>query len=159
MDSPLILFGFLSVFHLVGAATMGSAVRDIWRGLRSSHGKKLKLVPKFFLLIWSALFGCMPLILGLQLVPDERRSLFVFGEIAVWSGAFLVALLARNVAKDFLQAFQQREVTFILVGGIGVLIGAVVAALGRRLLWGGLFLVGGMIVMIVGLRRLFQEPG
>jgi hypothetical protein len=154
MDDRLVTFGFLSVFHIIGAATMGSALRDAWRGL---HGEKINVISTIIFVIWSAIFGCMPFFFGLRYALVGSQPLFLLGEIAVWSSAFLLILLARDRVSDFLRTFQQGDVSLITLGGVSFIIGAALVALGQRWLSGGLFLIVGAAFVASGLWRLFQE--
>jgi hypothetical protein len=162
MDNPLASLAFLSLFHIVGAATVAKAVRSLWGGL---HDQKLGAVGGALpLAVWGAVFGCLPCSFGLQLATKAGGTpLVLFGEAAVWGSAFLIALLAGDAIAGWLRSFFNADVAFIAFGGLFMLVGVGVGFLAGRsepfsgLLVGGLFTLVGGVVFAIGLLNLLKE--
>ncbi len=79
MDSPLILFAFLSLFHILGGGVLGVAMRGLRMRPAGTRGCGINVG----LTIWALGFGCAPLFMGLQapwLLPFQLLELaVVFG--------------------------------------------------------------------------------
>jgi hypothetical protein len=159
VDNPWLLFAFLSLFHIIGAAVLASALRTFWRGLHEGvvHGCQV-----VFTTIWAAMFGGIPFIFGIGFASDSGTPLFVLAQVAVWGGTFLAVLLAEDVLKETLQSFLHQEMALMLVGSpflLGGLSMIVFARgeeqLGTRLTGGISMLVGG-VIFTLGLLRLLK---
>jgi hypothetical protein len=161
MDSPWLLFIFLSVFHVIGAAVLANALRDLWHDVREGG---LRGCRPAFLTIWAAMFGCLPFGFGIGFAGAETGTpLLLLGEILVWTSAFLVALLAKQALKRFLEPFLHQETLLMLFGGGFMTAGVSVASLVREeegfsgLLIGGIFMLVGGAIFAYGLWRLFRS--
>jgi hypothetical protein len=160
VDNPWLLFAFLSLFHIIGAAVLASALRKFWRGL---HGGAVHGCQVIFTTIWAAVFGGIPFVFGVGFASsDSGTPLFVLAQVAVWGGTFLAVLLAEDVLKETLQSFFHREMALMLVGSSFLLGGLSMVAfargegqLGTRLTGGISMLVGG-IIFTLGLLRLLK---
>jgi hypothetical protein len=76
MDSPLILFAFLSLFHILGGGVLGVAMRGLRLRPAGTRGCGINVG----LTIWALGFGCAPLFIGLQapwLFPFQLLELAV----------------------------------------------------------------------------------
>jgi hypothetical protein len=163
MDNPVVALAFLSVFHLVGAATVAKAVRIVWGGLRGDKklGEAASALP---VAVWGAVFGCLPCGFGLQLATKEGGTpLVLFGEAAIWGSAFLIALLAGDAITGWLHSFFNADVALVAFGGLFMLTGTGVGVLVGRsellsgLLVGGLFTLVGGVFFAIGLWNLLKE--
>jgi hypothetical protein len=162
MDNPVVALAFLSVFHIVGAATVAKAVRSLWGGL---HDKRLGAIGGALpLALWGAVFGCLPCSFGLQVATKEGGTpLLLFGEAAIWGSAFLIALLAGDRIAGWLRSFFNADVALIAFGGLFMLTGMGVGVLAGRdeppggLLAGGLFFLVGGVFFAIGLANLLKE--
>lgn len=160
VDNPWLLFGFLSLFHIIGAAVLASALRTFWRGLHEGvvHGCQV-----VFTTIWAAMFGGIPFIFGIGFASsDSGTPLFVLAQVAVWGGTFLAVLLAGDILKETLQSFLHQEMALMLVGSPFLLVGLAIIAfapgegrLGTRLT-GGIFVLVGGITFLLGLSKLLK---
>ncbi len=68
MDSPPVILGFLSIFHVIGAVILANSLRRVWSGLRD---KGRGVCRALFSVVWGAMFGCMPFIIGIELATEE----------------------------------------------------------------------------------------
>jgi hypothetical protein len=161
VDHPLLLFGFLALFHIIGAAVLAGALRELWQGLREGDISGCQLV---FKTIWATMFGGLPFLFGIQFATGESGSiLFLVGEVSVWTAAFLVTLLAQQAMRRALEPFLRQEFLLILFGGSFVLTGATLITFWSRvdrhvgLLTGGIFALVGTAILGFGLWRLLKS--
>ena len=162
MDNPLVLLGFLSIFHIIGAVALAHGLRGIWNW---QQNRERGLGNSFFFVLWGAMFGCMPFAFGLGLAAENEvgTSLVLLGQVIVWGSAFLIALLAWDEVLDWLQPFLQPEMFLIAFGGVFMMVGAVTGSLVIRddllfgLLFGGIFLLVGGLILAIGVWRLVKE--
>jgi hypothetical protein len=130
MDNPWLLFGFLSVFHVIGASVLANAVRDLWDNVR---GKDPQGCRAAFLIIWASMFGCLPFTFGISFAGSQDGTpLVLAGQVAVWTGTFLTILFAREAVKSFAAPFLHHETMLMLFGGAFIVVGAAVAAFLRE---------------------------
>jgi hypothetical protein len=160
VDNPLSLFGFLSLFHIVGAAVLGDALRELWHGLREGDVSGCQLM---FKIIWATMFGGLPFLFGIQFASSEDGTiLFLVGEVVVWTAALVTTLLAKQAIRKALGPFMSQEILLMLFGGSFLLTGvALMSFLTRedridRLLTGGIFALVGAAVFGFGLWRLLK---
>jgi len=161
MDNPWLLFVFLSLFHIVGAAVLGNALRGLWRNLREGN---LEGCRSAFLVVWGAMFGCLPFAFGISLMSQERgMRLLLLGQILVWTSAFLGVLLAQKALRKALEPFLHQETLLMLFGGVFVVVGVGVVSFMVRegelggLLAGGFSTLIGAAVFGYGLWRLLRS--
>lgn len=161
MNNPWVLFAFLSIFHIIGASVLASALRELWHDLRDGCPRGCRLA---FLTLWAIMFGCLPLGFGIDFAGTETGTpLFLLGQILVWVSTFLVAFLAGQALKDFLEPFPRQETLLMLLGGAFVVAGGVVASLMAdeeglsRPVIGGLFALVGSTIFVYGLRSLLRS--
>lgn len=161
MDNPLVLLGFLSTFHVIGAVALANGLRGMWIWLRSKEQGPGRAV---FFVVWGAMFGCMPFAFGVGLATDKEAGtpLLLLGEAVVWGVAFLAALLFWDEVVDWLRPFLHPNIFLVGFGGIFMLVGAVAASFVIRddllfgLLFGGIFVFVGGIVFALGIWNLLK---
>ncbi len=114
----LAMLGFVSIFHIIGGAAIGSGLR------RLSHGFALQ--PIFFI-VWGVFFGVLPLYIGVSELTAKGFPLFFAAEIMVLLGTIL---LVAFVPDWIAEAFQSQNIYLILFGSVFLLtgIGAGIAA-------------------------------
>ena len=161
MDSPWLILGFLSIFHVIGASVLANAVRDLWQDVRERDAQGCRAA---FLMIWALMFGCLPFTFGISFAGSEDGTpLVLAGQIAVWAGTFLTVLLARDAVKRFAAPFLHHETMMMLFGGAFIVVGAAVAVFLREdeqtaaLLTGVTFTVIGSGVFGYGLWKLLKS--
>ena len=162
MDNPLVLLGFLSIFHVIGAVALANGLRGVGNWLRN---KEQGLGNGLFFIVWGAMFGCMPFAFGLSLATDQERGTFLvlLGEAIVWGITFLVALLFWDDVIDWLRPFLHPTTFRVGFGGIFMLVGATTAAFVVRddllfgLMFGGIFMLVGGIIFALGIWNLLKE--
>jgi len=161
MDSPWVLVLFLSVFHVIGAAVLARALRDLWRNLRERKPEGCRSV---FLIVWAAMFGCVPFAFGFDFAGAEGGTwLLVAAQVVVWTSTFLVTLLAGEALKEALEPFLQEETRLMLFGGGFLVGGLIVAVFVTReagfsgLLLGGLFALTGAGIFGYGVWKLWRS--
>jgi hypothetical protein len=143
--------GFLSIAHLVGGIAVGSMLRRLRNGF-TCHS--------LFLLVWGALFGGMPLFIGVGMFVLHGMPYLVGVEVLVFVGAIVAAAL---IPSWFLESFNSAETVSIAIGGLFMLTGIVVGVLrfksdaGFALVFGGLFGGIGGLAFISGLTSLFKR--
>ncbi len=141
------MFGFLSIFHLVGGIAIGLG----WRQWASAWRKEVRTPP--FLFIWGVLFGLLPLLFAL--VMRDWRLLAGQGVVLLigWALAFWLA-------QPFGRAISRRFLWFIVVGAILMIVGSLLAVLamdaGAEKIWerlasGGVLFALGSIILAAGL--------
>ncbi len=162
MDNPLAGLAFLSLFHIIGATAVARGLRAVWSWLRGE--KPGAAFNSVYLLVWGALFGCVPFSLGLQLATQESGTpLVLLGEVAVWGSAFLIALLAGDGIAGWLRTFFNADTALIAFGGLFMLVGVGVGLLTGQgdllggLLVGGIFTLAGGVFFTIGLVNLLKE--
>jgi len=143
---------FLLIFNLGGGIAIGVFLRRLLRGQFACN--------TFFLLIWGALFGGIPLFINEGLMKGTpgffALQLFVFG------AALLVTAF---VPEILLEPFQTPAVTTIAVGGIFALFG--IAALAsilfdatevlQKSMLGGFFVLAGGSMFLRGIKTLTKD--
>jgi hypothetical protein len=162
MDNPLVLLGFLSIFHVIGAVALANGLRGMWNWLRN---KERGLGSVMFFVVWGAMFGCMPFAFGVGLATDKEvgTPLLLLGEAVVWGIAFLSATLFWDEVLDWLRPFLHPNIFLVGFGGIFMLVGAAAASFVIRddplfgLLFGGIFMLVGGIVFALGVWNLLKE--
>jgi hypothetical protein len=162
MDDPLMMLGFLSIFHVIGAVALANGLRSVGRGLRD---KELKAASGFFFVLWGTMFGCMPFAFGLGLAADKEGGtpFVLLGEALVWGSVFLMALLAWDEILDWLRPFLHPDIFLIAFGGIFMLVGMGAGGLivqddpQSGVLSGGIFVLGGGLMFARGVRRLLKQ--
>ena len=126
MDNPWVIFGFLSIFHIIGAAVLANALRELWRDVRARDPRGCRPA---FLIIWALMFGCLPFAFGAGFAATETGTpLVLIGQALVWASVFLVTLLARDIVKQILEPFLHQEMLLMLFGGVFLVVGVTVAA-------------------------------
>ncbi len=109
-DMSLYLLGFLSLFHILGAAAMGSAVRGIWRVI---GGQEESVFGYLFFLIFGGMFGCFPLAFGLQ----GDVPLWVFqGQLLILGITFLTAAFLGPTLLSWLRSLFNINTGLIILG-------------------------------------------
>ncbi len=143
---------FLLIFNLGGGIAIGVFLRRLLRGQFACN--------TFFLLIWGALFGGIPLFINEGLLKGTPGffaiQLFVFG------AAILVTAFAPNI---LLEPFQTPAVTTIAVGGIFAFFGIAALAsilfdateLLEKLVMGGFFALAGGSLFLRGIKSLPKD--
>ena len=162
MDNLLVLLGFLSIFHVIGAAALANGLRGVWESVRADDRRAWNA---FFFVVWGAMFGCMPFAFGLGLASDRETgtSVVLLGETIVWGIAFLVALLFWDDVIHWLRPFLHPTTFLVGFGGIFMLVGAVTASFVVRddllfgLTFGGIFMLVGGIIFALGIWNLLKE--
>jgi hypothetical protein len=159
-DNPLVLLGFLSLFHIAGAVGLAHGLRGVWSGL---HDKARGIGRALFLALWGAMFGCLPFAFGLGLATEDGGTPLLFlGQVIIWGSAFLTTLLAWDEILDWLRPFLQPDVFLIAFGGIFMAVGTGAGSLIIRddllfgLLFGGIFLLVGGIIFAIGIWSLLK---
>jgi hypothetical protein len=147
-SNPIVLLGFMSLFHIVGGAVLGSTLRTIVTDWPKFNFQRV------FALVWASLFGCMPLVFGL-----DQPAWFLPTQVAVLGTTTAFTALALNWLRE-MAADKNIATTFLggvfVVAGIGT--GALLVGQGAwllALLFGGLFTLGGAAAMVSGLRGLW----
>jgi hypothetical protein len=160
MENPWLLFLFLSVFHVIGAAVLANALRELMNGLRAKEPQGCRAT---FLAVWAVMFGCFPFGFGISFAGAETGPpLLLIGEVLVWAAAFLTTLLVREALGQFLEPFLYPETLLMLFGGGFVVAGVGMASLMTKegsggLLVGGVVILAGAAVFGYGLWRLFKS--
>jgi hypothetical protein len=162
MDDPLVMLGFLSIFHVVGAVALANGLRTVWSGLRD---KELRAGSGLFFVLWGAMFGCMPFTFGLGLAADKEGGtpFVLLGEALVWGSVFLVALLAWDEILDWLRPFLHPDILLIAFGGIFMAAGTGAGSFIVRddlllgLLLGGIFTLVGGVIFTIGVWCLLKQ--
>jgi hypothetical protein len=162
MDDPLMMLGFLSIFHVIGAVALANGLRSVWRGLRD---RKLKAGSGLFFVLWGTMFGCMPFAFGLGLAADKEGGtpLVLLGEALVWGSVFLIALLAWDEILDWLRPFLHPDMFLITFGGIFMAAGMGAGSFIVRddvlfgVLFGGIFTLVGGVIFAIGVWHLLKE--
>lgn len=161
MDNPLVMLGFLSIFHIIGAVALASGLRGVWNWLRDRERGPGNA---FFFVLWGTGFGCMPFLFGLGIGADKEMGtpLVFLGEVIIWGSVFLIALLAWDEVVDWLRPFLHTDMFLVAFGGIFMLVGAVGGGLMTRddllfgLLFGGIFMLVGGAFFTFGLYNLLK---
>lgn len=146
----LILLGFLSLFHIIGGAVIGTTLRGLRGGLSCNTP---------FLLMWGVGFGGIPLMFGWMMFNQQGMLYLLIAQILVFVGAILLAAL--QPAWVF-EPFKTPAVRMIGTGGICLIIGVTIGIATVQqepmvaLLFGGIFGGVGALVMANGVKTLFK---
>jgi hypothetical protein len=146
MDNPWIFIAFLSVFHILGGAAVGIALRDVRLGDK----------PNMMLLIWGLLFGGLPLAAAIGspiILPFQLGELILAGGSTFFFWDRMQELL------------EQTGVVVILLAGVFFLVGcgAVGLLVQQRefltaFLFGLTFGGAGLGGLVYGIRRTLNPP-
>ncbi len=146
IEGSLLVLAFLSLFHILGGAGLGVALRPLRAGDRVNVG----------LAIWGAMFGGIPLFMSIETPWLLPIQLF---EIAA---AALLTFLYWERVRELLG---NTAVMLIIFGGIFFMAGSGAAGMlikqrdfGTAALFGGLFGGLGLLILLLGLRRLMAPP-
>lgn len=116
MNGLFAVFGFLSLFCVIGGVALGSVVRG-WR-------KKGLSCNSIFFVIWGGLFAGIPLLMGTVLFA-AHSAVYLFGiQLGLLIGTIL---LVAFVPDAFLESFDFAKIAPVAFGGLFLLIGVVVA--------------------------------
>lgn len=159
MDSPLFTLAFLSLFHIIGAIAVGSAIRHIWLLLRGDESGGL--FQQFFFIVWGSLFGFIPFGFG---TDPNLPGWFLGAQVAIWSTAFLLSLFIGRTAIDWAKPIMNVKVGLMLFGGLFMLGGIlggwgvfkggdVGAAIAISLIFGGI----GATIFLIGFLNLLKK--
>lgn len=114
--------------------------------------------------VWAVMFGGLPFLFGVQFARTEDGSvLFLFGEMLVWTAAFLVTLLAQQAIRRALEPFLNQDILLMLFGGgfllTGVTVMSLLTGVDRRMgfLTGSIFGLVGAAILGFGLWRLLKS--
>lgn len=152
LDSPLILFAFLSLFHILGGGVLGVVMRGLRMRPAGTRGCGINVG----LAIWALGFGCAPLFTVLQtpwLLPFQLLELAV---------AFCVTFFFWDRIREL---FGKPEVFKITFGGVffvagcaagGMLLkaGEIPMAAVFGLVFGGV----GLAFILPGMRNMLKPP-
>ncbi len=160
-DNPFFLLAFLSVFHAIGAAAVGNAVRSLWQMMRGEG--QVGVLQSLFFVVWGAMFGCVPFGFG---ADPTLPSWFFPAQMSIWLLAFVFAGILGKEALAFLRPLGNIHVFLMGFGGI-FLIGGLAggwAAFTQGDVWLGLilgvvFLIIGGAMFGLGLAGLFKDYG
>lgn len=112
MNDLIGTLGFLTVFHLIGGLALGGTIRSWVRHRFSCRD--------LFLIFWGAMFGGLPLIMGIPLFLSHGAPLLAAVEVAILVGTIVVAVL---VPDWFLEAYSGSKLIPLAMGGLFFLIG------------------------------------
>jgi len=127
MENPWVIFTFLSLFHVIGAAVLAHSVLELWRGARVRDGRGCRMAS---LVIWASIFGCLPFAFGMSLARSKDGTpLVLVAEGLVWIGAFSAVILARDAIQSFAEPFLRQETLLMLFGGVFITAGLAIATL------------------------------
>ena len=151
MNDPIVALVFVSIFHIIGGVAVGSTLRGLRNGFPCG---------KIFILIWGALFGCMPLAIGVETFT-KTGAIYLLGiEILVLASAILGAAL---IPDWILESFSSVDLFPLGFGGLFLLVGLIVGGFSLKtdplfgLVFGCIFGGVGAVVFILGLRSLLQR--
>jgi len=151
MNDALGEFLFLIAFHLIGAIVVGLSLRQLLARQFACN--------TLFLLIWGIGFGITPLIVGAnRFAQADLRPLF-FAEVFLVVATIAVTVLAPD---EYIASFFSRRLFLMIVGGLFLLLGAVVFGVMLRrdltvALLGGLVILAGGIIFAIGLIQVWKN--
>ncbi len=158
-ENPLFTLGFLSLFHIIGGIALGSAIRGIWRNVRS-RGEGAWM-PSIFFVVWGSMFGCMPFAFGFD---PTLPAWFLPAQLLIWGAPFILATFFGRAVLDWAGPLFNIGTGLIVFGGIfmiaGLLGGYMIFSDGelfQAMLLGGIFGVIGLSIFILGLANLFKN--
>lgn len=160
MDNPLFTLAFLSLFHIIGAIAIGSALRSIWQAIRSEQA--VGVFQQIFLVIWGSLFGCIPFGFGLD---PELPAWFLFAQILIWAIPFFIALFFGRTAIEWAKPLMNIKVGLMIFGGIFMLSGILggwatfkSGEVGAAVIISLIFGAVGAIIFLLGFLKLLKTP-
>jgi hypothetical protein len=156
------LLAVLAIFHIVGAVALGTALRGLWHSLMQGEAAAGSILGHFFLLFWWGLFGCTPMLYGVQ--PGVELWFFPV-QVALWSLTLLLALIFGSRLKDGLQTLFNFSTGLMFLGGLFIAAGLVSTffaldlgeSLFNSVIIGGIFVLLGSGVFLMGLISLFRR--
>lgn len=161
LDSPVFLLAFLSIFHAIGAAAIGNAVRGWWQMIRGQEN--ISLIQSVFFVIWGGIFGCVPFGLG---ADPTLPNWFLPAELLVWVVAFVGIGIFGKTVLQYLKPLANIHVFLMAFGGIFLASGLLAgwSAFSQGEIWLGLilgvvFAIIGIGMFALGLSGLFKEYG
>ena len=158
-DTPLVILGFLSIAHILGAVLLGSAIRGFWKAIQ---GQEEPIFGHLFFLFFGGLFGCFPLAFGLQ----ANIPLWVLGgQLSILSITFIVTVLFGQAVLRWTRSLLNINTGLLILGGIFIIAGLfgsyVMFDAGEgfplSLIFGGVFILIGFGICLLGLINLFRN--
>lgn len=118
-QNPLLLLGFLAVFHLIGGIALGIGVRTTWRIVIDQTDSIQRAI---FFLIWGCLFGCFPLGFGLQ---PQLPLWFLVSQIIFLGTVFIITAFLGERALTWLKPLIKVQMLLIFIG-IGIVLAGLI---------------------------------
>lgn len=155
----LVILGFLSIVHILGAVLLGSAIRGFWKAIQ---GQDEPILGYLFFLFLGGLFGCSPLAFGLQ----ADIPLWVLGsQLSILIMALIVSVLFQQGLLKWTRLLFNINIGLLVLGGIFVLAGAFGSymmfntgeGLQLSLIFGGVFILIGFGIGLLGLINMFRN--
>lgn len=112
-NNVFLALGFVSLFELIGGTAIGSSARQFLRGQPS--------VTAFFLLIWGAGFGLMPLLLGAGLFLNAGMPLVFVAQVGIFVGTIAVVAFAPD---ELWSALETPGLHQMILGAVVVMLAA-----------------------------------
>ncbi len=160
MNNPFVMLAFLSLFHIIGAIAVGSALRNIWRVIRT--GEPFGTFRFVFFVLWGSLFGCIPFGSGLD---PELPSWFLGAQVLIWAIPFFAALLLGRAAIDWAKPLMNIKVGLMIFGGIFMLSGILGGwatfkngEVGGAVIITLIFGAMGAVIFLMGFLKLLKKP-
>ena len=143
-------FAFISIFHVIGGVALGTTLRG-W----ADNPTRENLGGRVFFLVWGSMFGCMPLVFGLQTG---------FSMLAAQLAVLLVAIVVPFFWLERLRELvSDQNVVRIGFGGIFLIAGLAAGGFLLRegewlfaVLFGGTFTLLGGGFFLSGLLKLLR---
>lgn len=157
--TSIVLLSFLAVFHILGAASLGNAIRGFWRAI---HDETEGIFGYVFLSLFGVLFGCFPLAYGLQ----ATTPLWVLiSQVAIIVLTFILATFFWPAILKTLRVIFHLNTGLIMLGIIfiaaGIYGGVSVRNGGGNLiqvfLLGGIFSLIGLGILFLGIINFFRH--
>lgn len=160
MDTTsIVLLSFLAVFHILGAASLGYAVRGFWRAI---HDETERVFGYVFLSLFGVLFGCFPLAYGLRATTPVW---VLFSQVGLVVLIFVLATFFWEAILRLGRLIFHLNTGLMVLGIIfisaGIYGGITVrndgGDLGQTLLLGGIFGLIGLGILFLGIINFFRQ--
>ena len=139
MNNLVFLLLFMSVFHIVGGVGLGWALRQILARQFSCT--------VLFLIIWGGMMGVLPLAIGASSFLRTSAWYLLAVEVALLA---LVIGLAAFVPTDYLASFGSWQLMFAGIGGLFIIVGAILFGTMLRQSLVFALLIGGVFMLVGG---------
>jgi len=157
--TSIVLLSFLAVFHILGAVSLGYAIRGFWRAISDQTEGVFGYI---FLSLFGILFGCFPLAYGLQVTTPLwiliSQVIIIILALIIATFFWPAILKMLRIIFHFNTGLMVVGIVFIAAGIFGAMVVRTDGGdLGQIVLLGGIFSLIGLGILFLGIINFFRH--